>query len=112
MTALAALVHTDERGGKGPGKGLGSTAQFTCRLDGLRAVVPDLTWTVDELRAAYDLRSGLAHGTGVSAAALTGEARRLYLLVQNGLRAILKACIRDPAVAARFATDDDMRRLG
>ena len=108
VTALEALIHTDE-GDRPPGKRLGCTEQFVRRLLMLTQFVKGLRWTEQDLRDAYDRRSGLVHGVGRGADALTVEGRRLYLLVENGLRAIILDAIYKPAIAHLFVSKASIR---
>ncbi len=108
VTALEALIHTDERD-RPVRLRLGSTDQFIRRLLMLSQFVKGLTWTEQDLREAYDRRSGLVHGVGKGADALTPEGRRLYLLVENGLRAIILAAIYKQPIADIFASKASIR---
>jgi len=108
VTALEALVHTDDSD-VSVRKRMGSTEQFVQRLSHLSQFVPGLTWTTESLRDIYDRRSGLVHGVGRGADAMTPGARRLYLCAEQGLRAILVGSIRKAVIAELFATKASIR---
>jgi len=106
ITALEALIHTDDRRRK---RMLGSTDQFCLRLEKLQDLMRERLWSTDELQAIYDLRSSFAHGRGGSVDALKGEPLRLYEVAENGLRRILRRAIAHPAIADVFRTDTSIR---
>lgn len=108
VTALEALIHTDDR--RLPKKrSMGSTKQFTTRLNSLNAYIPALAWTESDLTRIYDYRSASAHGAGLGSEALNPRVMKLYHVVEDGLRAIIIACIKQPAVAAIFASNTSVR---
>lgn len=107
ITALEALVHTDERRRSGTYKG--STDQFVHRLAKLASLVPGLLWTDAELANAYDYRSGLVHGRLPGEAAMQPVARAAYNALENGLRVVLTAAILHPNVADIFRSDSEIR---
>jgi len=97
--ALEALVHTDRRH---------STRQFVERILTLSGRIGGPEVSEDELREIYDRRSHLAHGAGLGA--LDAEARRLYLKMEAVLRRILEAIVLEPATAAIFEDEANIRR--
>ena len=108
VTALEALVHTDDRGRK-RGRLLGSTDQFCLRLSKLQSMLRTPLWTEPDLLQIYDLRSSFAHGRGGNVDSLRGEPLRLYSAVEHGLRTILRVAILKPHVAEIFASDVSIR---
>lgn len=108
VTALEALVHTDEKD-RPPGRRLGSTEQFVRRLLKLKEFVKGIAWEEADLREIYDKRSGLVHGVGRGSDALTPESRRMYQLAENALRTIIVDAIYRPAVADMFASKATVR---
>lgn len=108
VTALEALIHTDDTD-RPRGKRSGSTRQFVGRLLKLLHFVPELKWSEASLRAVYDRRSGLVHGVGRGADALSQEGKRLYMLAENGLRAVVLAAIRGTGVADIFRSKASIR---
>jgi len=108
VTAAEALVHTDERKkifGKG---GMAVTEQFVLRLDRLAQRFPAIDWDKDYLRDAYEHRSSFAHGGGLGAMTEQGSIA-MYSRMEKGLREILREAILNPASAAIFANDGDIR---
>ncbi|MBK9411008.1 MAG: hypothetical protein IPN47_23810 [Gemmatimonadetes bacterium] len=108
ITALEALVHTDDKDLPKRSR-LGSTVQFVRRLRCLSQYVPELTWTQRDLEEAYDHRSGFVHGVGRGADALTPHRRHLYLTVEAGLRAVIRAAILRPVIDQIFSSRSSIR---
>lgn len=108
VTALEALIHTDDSDRPRRSRS-GSTKQFVGRLLKLTTYVSGLGWSEAALRAIYDRRSGLVHGVGRGADALTAEGKRLYMAAENGLRTILLAAVRDSSIADIFRTRASIR---
>ena len=107
VTALEALVHTDDRlltRGR-----LGSTDQFVRRLSKLQSLMAVSLWSDDDLLGIYELRSAFAHGVGGKVDALRGDALRLYNAAERGLRAIIIRAIEHPPTADIFASDGTIR---
>lgn len=96
-TALEALVHSNRNG---------STAQFVHRV-GLLGGGQGITFTEAELVRAYELRSGLVHGSQFLSeqARLTDEELDLYHRLEDTLRAVLLRALEDRSFAANF-TDE------
>jgi len=107
VTALESLIHTDERALPRK-KQAGANTQFIGRLLTLAGRVPGLELDPEDLAAMYELRSGLAHGQSLPGGMSPGT-RDLYLHMESALRSILITAIRDPAVAALFASDSVVR---
>jgi hypothetical protein len=106
VTALEALVHTDE---SDRSVRLGSTEQFVRRLLKLREFIPSLPWTEQDLSSIYDRRSALVHGVAERTSALEPDDLRLMTLEEEGLRTVLLASIRGPETAAIFETATSVR---
>lgn len=107
VTALEALIHTDDRALK-RGR-LGATDQFTRRLSKLQALLRLTLWTDDDLLGIYEHRSAFAHGRGGTIDALRGDALRLYKLAEDGLRAVLRRAIEHEPTADIFSSDRTIR---
>ena len=103
-TACESLVHIDgERDPANPRRYARSTQVFVTRMTELaRAMLGAAVPEVD-LRAMYRARSALAHGQDFTG--LTPEKRRLYVLHEDTLRAILRKAVLEPAFAATFRDD-------
>jgi hypothetical protein len=115
VTALEALVHTDERT-KTTGKyGMGNTKQFTHRLTRLKEYLPSLQWSPSSLGDIYEARSGLSHGQGfvrgqpAESWPLPQPVEDLYSIAEGGLRAILGHAILHPEFRAIFSGDESLR---
>lgn len=106
VTALEALVHTDDRL---TGSRMGATEQFCRRLGKLQDMMRQNLWKPDELAAIYDLRSSFAHGRGGHIDAMNGEPLRLYELAESGLRAVLRTAISETTIADIFRDDTSIR---
>jgi hypothetical protein len=107
ITALEALIHTDERGNAG--SYTKSTEQFVKRLAKLKSLVPGLPWSESDLEDAYNYRSGLVHGRMPGEEALQPAAREVYDRIEDGLRLILVQAILRPDVAEIFSVDQNIR---
>lgn len=103
VTALEALVHTDRAR---------STDQFARRLAALVTHIPGLVWTESDLRDIYDARSGLVHGAETRIDLLTGPQRSLIEVTEQGLRTIVLAAIREPAVGSMFQDEASIKAWG
>jgi hypothetical protein len=97
-TALEALVHTDRPN---------STRQFVERVSRLALDLGSCEFTEDDAAAAYDCRSSLSHGQGLSG--LTREKQQLYERMDAVLRQALMRSIQEPEFAKTFATDGAIR---
>lgn len=107
-TAAEALVHIEgERDPRNPSRYAGSTQQFVARMTGMMAIVPGLLYSETDLRAMYRARSGVVHGQDY--AHQDPEIQRLYALLENSIRAILRFLILTPSTAALFRSDDTLR---
>jgi len=108
VTALEALVHTDDRKRSG-GKVLSSTDQFCVRLAKLQDFAKASLWSSEDLREIYELRSSFAHGRGGEIDTMNGKPLRLYELAEDGLRRILRSTIERSVLADIFRTDVSVR---
>lgn len=97
-TALEALVHTDRPN---------STRQFVGRVSRLALDLGSCEFSEDDAAAAYDCRSSLSHGQGLSD--LTKEKQQLYERMDAVLREALMRSIQEPEFAKIFATDGAIR---
>jgi hypothetical protein len=101
VTALESLVHTDR---------MHSTRQFVARSVALAHMVGVHAWTKDVASAAYDVRSGLAHGQAASQLTHADEAQAA-LALEPLLRAILLRAVEDPNLGDLFRDDSQVRSL-
>ena len=100
---MEALIHTDERRRSGPR----STRQFVDRSARLADRIGYHGMTRTDLDDIYERRSAIAHGQQLADAA--GNDKRLYILLEEFLRKVIRSCILDATVADMFATDDAIR---
>lgn len=96
-TALESLVHTDKQQ---------STKQFVHRVTALANRV-GVKLTQDDAKAAYDLRSTLAHGREFGSGNDTTTA--LYRQMEAVLRLSVRTAIHDATFRAIFESDDKIR---
>lgn len=109
-TACESLVHIDrERDPANPSRYVGSTRVFVTRMFRLAQLVGEAPITEVDLTDMYRQRSALAHGQDFTG--LTPEKRRLYVLHENTLRAILRKTVLDPALAATFRDDTSIQSV-
>jgi hypothetical protein len=107
VTALEALVHTDDRGIR---PRLGSTAQFVQRLLALQARLGKQLYSQTDLEEIYERRSGLAHGRGFQGSSLT-DVTPSYLIADRSVREILVTAIENTSIARLFESDHAVRNL-
>jgi hypothetical protein len=102
-TALEALIHTD-RGG--------STMQFKKRVSKLASEL-GVTLSENEADRAYDLRSGLAHGTSFlstsTSRGATSDQIDWYDRLEDTLRLAILRAMQDRRFADVFMDDDQIR---
>jgi hypothetical protein len=109
VTAVEALVHTDDRKKVFGTGGLRVTDQFVTRLVNLKTFIPDLDWDEVYLEYAYEHRSSFAHGLGLGPT-IEHESLQLYQRLERNLRIILRAAILRPEIASLFTSDTAIRR--
>jgi hypothetical protein len=108
VTAVEALVHTDERKKVFGSGGMRITAQFVGRLTNLATKIAGIEWNESYLEEAYEHRSSFAHGGG-RGHLTEAESLRRYRRLESGLRSVLCSAILDANVASIFASDDAIR---
>jgi len=107
-TACESLIHIDgERDPANPQRFAGSTQVFVTRMSQLTRAVLGAALPEVDLRAMYRARSALAHGQDFTG--LTSENRRLYVLHEDTLRAILRKVVLEQAFAATFQDDTSIQ---
>ena len=97
VTGLEALINVDEKG---------SRQQFRTRTVGLASRC-GISWTDEDAKVAYGLRSKLAHGQHVSSS--NAEHHALYVRMETVLRAAVREALLNPAFGSIFADDNQIR---
>ena len=98
VTGLEALINVDDSR---------STQQFRTRTVGLAERFGQ-SWSDDDARAAYRLRSKLTHGQRVGDT--NAEHHALYMRMEAVLRSAVREALLDADFAAVFADDDTIRK--
>ena len=98
-TALESLVHTDRRQ---------STRQFVDRVTTLANRV-GVSFSQEDARRAYDLRSALAHGQGLEPG--DDATAALYCRMEEVLRASVRMAIQDESFRDIFRDKDQIRAV-
>ena len=97
VTGLEALINVDEKG---------SRQQFRTRTVGLASRC-GISWTDEDAKVAYGLRSKLAHGQHVSSS--KAEHHALYVRMETVLRAALREALLNADFGSIFADDNQIK---
>lgn len=98
-TALEALIHTDRHD---------STKQFTKRVSKLAGELPTVQFSEDDAKEAYDFRSKVSHGQGLTS--LKQNVRDRYERMEEVLRKSVVQAIHNQDFAKIFRNDKEIRK--